>query len=154
MPRVPPRHWCSRSATRNAEHVLYLDASALVKRYVAEDGSDLVRAAMADANAWFMCRVGFVETVRAVGLAAGARTTETVRREWESFGVIEVDRALSEDAAALALAHELRSLDALHLAAALLLPREAVTVATWDLRLHRAARASGLRVIPERLDRP
>jgi predicted nucleic acid-binding protein len=134
--------------------VLYLDASALVKRYVAEDGSDLVRAAMADANAWFMCRVGFVETVRAVGLAAGARTTETVRREWESFGVIEVDRALSEDAAALALAHELRSLDALHLAAALLLPREAVTVATWDLRLHRAARASGLRVIPERLDRP
>jgi predicted nucleic acid-binding protein len=131
--------------------VLYLDASALVKRYVAEADSDLVRTAMADAGAWFMCCVGFVETVRAVGLAAGARAADTVRREWASFGVIEVDRALAEDAAGLALSHELRSLDALHLAAALLLPSAAVTVATWDGRLHRAARASGLRVLPERV---
>ena len=58
---------------------------------------------------------------------------------------------MAERAAALALSHELRSLDALHLAAALLLPAEAVTVATWDVRLHRAARAESLAVLPERV---
>lgn len=132
--------------------MLYLDASALVKRYVEEEGSELVRSAMAGEGDWFMCRVGFVETVRAVGLSAGSRVAATVRREWSSFGVIEVDAALAEHAAELALAHELRSLDALHLAAALLLlPQEAVTVATWDVRLHRAARENGLWVLPERV---
>lgn len=134
--------------------MLYLDASALVKRYVDEEGSELVRSAMADASDWFMCRIGFVETVRAVGLSAGSRVAATVRREWASFGVIEVDAALTEHAAELTLAHELRSLDALHLAAVLLLPQEAVTVATWDVRLHRAARDNGLRVLPEQIASP
>jgi predicted nucleic acid-binding protein len=129
--------------------VLYLDASALVKRYVAEDGSDRVREAMAADGDWFACRVGFVEAVRAVGLAAGRRAADVVRREWPAFGVIEVDAALAEKAAELALSHDLRSLDALHLAAALLLPRESITVATWDVRLQRAARERGLATLPE-----
>ncbi len=130
--------------------MLYLDASALVKRYVAEDGSELVRRAMAADSAWFMCRVGFVETVRAVGLTVGRRAADVVRREWDAFGVIEVDAALAQHAAELALSRELRSLDALHLAAASLLPSATLTVATWDVRLHRAARASGLATLPER----
>lgn len=134
--------------------MLYLDASALVKRYVEEEGSDLVRSAMAGESDWLMCRIGFVETVRAVGLSAGSRVATTVRREWASFGVIEVDAALAEHAGDLTLAHGLRSVDALHLAAALLLPKEAVTVATWDVRLHRAARDNGLRVLPERIASP
>ena len=131
--------------------MLYLDASALVKRYVAEPGSELVRRAMAREPSWFMCRIGFVETVRAVGLAAGERAAAAVRTEWGSFGVIEVDAALADHAATLALTEGLRSRDALHLAAALLLPGGAVTVATWDERLHRAARANDLTVLPERI---
>src|ERR1700727_1334694 len=70
---------------------LYLDASALVKRYVAESGSELVRDAMANATGWFVCRVGFVETTRAVALAAGEKTAKAVREEWPDFGVIEAD---------------------------------------------------------------
>lgn len=131
--------------------MLYLDASALVKRYVAEAGSDLVRTAMAAADGWFMCRIGFVETVRAVGLAGGRRAAASFRREWPTFGVIDVDRALTEHAAELALSDGLRSLDALHLAAALLLDRDAVTVASWDTRLHAAAQRHGLRVLPDRI---
>jgi len=131
--------------------MLYLDASALVKRYVEEPGSDVVRTAMADADGWLMCRVGFVETVRAVALAAGARAAAVVRREWPSFAVVEVDHALAERAAELALTDGLRSLDALHLAAALLLAPGTVTLATWDERLHRAARRHRLPVLPERI---
>lgn len=128
--------------------MLYLDASALVKRYVEEEGSDLVLSAMEDADAWSTCRIGYVETVRAVALAGGRRAVKRVEGDWLSFDVIEVDSRLAEHAATLALSAELRSLDALHLAAALVLPREDLTVATWGSRLHRAARDEGLETLP------
>lgn len=131
--------------------MLYLDASALVKRYVDEEGSKTVRDAMADEDAWWICRIGFVETARAVGLAAGARAVKTFKGEWGFFGVVEVDAALAEHAAALSLSAELRSLDALYLAAALALPSRNLTLATWDTRLHGAARDEGLRTLPETL---
>lgn len=98
-----------------------------------------------------MCRVGYVETVRAVGLAAGKTVAKAVAEEWPMFGVIEIDQRLVEEAALLAHDHALRSLDALHLAAALLLPHEELVFATWDRRLHAAAGAAGLRLVPETL---
>lgn len=131
--------------------MLYLDASALVKRYVEEKDSELVLSAMEDADAWSMCRIGYVETVRAVALAGGRKVVKRVENEWLSFDVIEVDSALAQHAATLALSAELRSLDALHLAAALVLPPEDLTVATWDSRLHRAARDQGLETLPKAL---
>jgi uncharacterized protein len=123
----------------------------LVKRYVQEPHSDLVREAMERAEGWYMCRAGFVETVRAVGLAAGVAATKPVTEEWPAFGIVEVDQALVEHAAALAIDRDLRSLDSLHLAAALVLPGDDLTFATWDRRLHAAAGAEGLQVLPEAL---
>jgi uncharacterized protein len=131
---------------------LYVDASALVKRYVAEPGSEMVRAAMAQADAWFMCRIGFVETYRATGVAAGERVAQRFAAEWPAFGRVEVDAALTDQAAALALRHGLRTLDALHLAAALVLPRDDLVLAVWDERLRRAAREHDLRLLPESVD--
>lgn len=130
---------------------LYLDASGLVKRYVAEEGSDLLEGAMDQADAVAICRIGFVETARAIGLAGDEGDVEKFEAEWGWFDVIEVDQALAERATALALSHGLRTLDALHLAAALELEDEEVAFATWDRRLHEAARAEGLAVLPETL---
>jgi uncharacterized protein len=107
---------------------------------------------MSRADDWSMCRAGFVETVRAVGLSAGQAATKKVREEWPAFSVIEVDQSLVEDAAKLAIDRELRSLDALHLAAALLIADDDLLLATWDRRLHTAARQEGLQLIPEALD--
>jgi len=107
---------------------------------------------MADAEGWYICRAGFVETVRAVGLAAGAPATKAVKDEWPAFGVVEIDQSLVEHAAALALERDLRSLDSLHLAAALVLPGEDLVFATWDRRLHAAAGAEALQLIPDTLD--
>ncbi len=131
--------------------MLYLDASALVKRYVAEEGSEELIAAMGAAEGWAICRVGYVETARAVGLAAGKAATKRFGADWPSFEVVEVDGSLAEQAAELALAEELRSLDALHLAAALLISSDQLTFATWDARLHRAAQRRGLAVFPAEL---
>lgn len=131
--------------------MLYLDASALVKRYVEEDGSEVVEKAMDGADALSTCRIGFVETVRAVALGGDERDIGKVEAEWTWFDVIDVDQALAERAAMLAVSHRLRSLDALHLAAALTLSSDDLTLATWDGRLHRAAREEGLATLPAAL---
>jgi predicted nucleic acid-binding protein len=123
-----------------------------VKRYVAEAGSEAVRDAMAAADGWFMCRIGYVETIRALTLAAGDAAARHFRTEWPAFGVVEVDQPLAERAGELAGAGALRSLDALHLAAAMLLPRAELILATWDRRLHAAALHAGVRVLPERFE--
>lgn len=133
--------------------MLYLDASALVKRYIKEDGTELVLEAMRDARAWAMCRIGFVETVRAVALAGGPGAVKKVESDWLAFDVVEVNPSLAEHAAKLTLSSDLRSLDALHLAAALLLPSTNLTIATWDVRLHRAAVEQGLKTLPTELSR-
>lgn len=106
---------------------------------------------MQEAGGWFICRVGFVETARAVALAAGDSAVRRFTTEWPSFGVVEVDQRLVEEAAAFAAAGDLRSLDALHLASALLLPRLDLTVATWDRRLHRAVAAHEVPLLPAQL---
>jgi predicted nucleic acid-binding protein len=104
---------------------------------------------MGHAAGWFMCRVGYLETARAVGLAGSPSAARAVQKEWAAFNVIEVDQDLVERATELAFAHDLRSLDALHLASALVLPGEDLIVAVWDRRLHAAARAEGLGLFPQ-----
>jgi len=131
---------------------LYLDSSALVKRYVAEAGSDEVRVAMAEAEKVTSCRLAFVETVRAVGLRTGTQGVLRFKNEWRDVNVVEIDQGLAERAAEIALATELRALDAIHLAAALSLSVGRPVFATWDARLHRAAREHGLRTLPATLD--
>lgn len=79
---------------------------------------------MDSADGWFICRVGSVEVSRPVGLTGGASAVRTFHDESPAFGIIEVDQDLVEHASTLALKRELRSLDTLHLAAALALQRE------------------------------
>jgi prevent-host-death family protein len=97
--RRPVTFRAGAGRTRGRALILYLDASALVKRYVAEPGSDAIRSAMQEANGWFMCRVGFVETARAVGLVAGEPAVRRFTQEWPAFGVVEVDQDFAERAA-------------------------------------------------------
>lgn len=131
--------------------MLYLDASAWIKRYIDEDGSEQVNEAMARARRWLTCRVGYVETARVVGRLGGAAAVKRLQADWPSLGVVELDLAVAEEAAEVAIATGLRSLDAIHLAAALSLPADEVTFATWDARLHEAARERGLALLPESL---
>jgi predicted nucleic acid-binding protein len=131
--------------------ILYLDASALVKRYVDEDGSDALLEAMTPDSIWSMCRFGYTETWKAVARAGELDDVKRMEREWTLFDVVEVTQALVERAGGLALSAGLRTLDALHLAAALSLTPEKPLFATWDARLHCAAREHGLRTLPATL---
>jgi hypothetical protein len=59
---------------------------------------------------------------------------------------------LVENAAEPTVDRELRSLDALHLASVLMLPRDELLFVAWDRRLRVAAGAEGLTLLPGALD--
>ena len=69
------------------------------------------------------CRIGYVETTRAVDRVSGPSALERFRVDWASFNVVEVNMTVAEDAAELAIATGLRALDAIHLAAAMVASR-------------------------------
>lgn len=102
---------------------------------------------------WLTSRITYVETMRAVQL--GSRPEDAVAaafaNDWRSFDVVELTGSVAERAASLAVAAGLRSLDAIHLASALLATTGDLLFATWDERLHVAAAEQGLPVLPERI---
>ena len=106
-----------------------------------------------DAEAtWFICRIGLVETLRAVTMALGPKTVQAAQDDWARFEVVEIDDALCRHAVGLTERHGLRTLDALHLAAALLVLAPGSAIATWDRRLHAASIAEGLSTLPPSID--
>ena len=123
----------------------------MVKRYVVEEGAEQVREAMDRASAWLAARIAYVEVLRTMLGAGDSRMATRFRDEWAEFDVLELDASLAEQAAQLAAAEGLRSLDAVHLASALVLPSADLAFATWDRRLHAAAGRRGLETIPAAL---
>ncbi len=86
-----------------------------------------------------------VEVVRAVQ-SGGAVATATARRQLARVHQVTLDKALLESAATLRPGTLLRSLDAIHLAAAERLGEDLTFVVTYDLRMASAAEAMGLPV--------
>ena len=127
--------------------MLYLDASALLKRYVAEPGSDLIEATMLGDAVWVAGNHGYVEVAIALRrrLDGPALTTGTDRfeRDWEAVRVVALDENLCRRAADLGIEQGLRTLDAMHLAAAERAGGSELTFVTFDTRLGDAARAMG-----------
>jgi predicted nucleic acid-binding protein len=131
--------------------IAYADASALVKRYLAEQGSALVRGWLASPEQIVCCRPGFTEIWRAIGLSGvpdAARLQLDFEVDWADIEVVEVTDPVVRAAGVLAVRHGLRTLDALHLAAAELFAGSDLRVLTWDRRLWRAANARGLATLP------
>ena len=144
---------------------LYLDASALVKRYVRERGSDDVNALMTAAVAVATALVSRAEVAATLARAvrgrvldedAGQRARRKFQRDWADLARVPVTEALAARADSLAWSHGLRGYDAVQLAAALTW-REAigsdVVLATFDRELWRAAATAGIEAWPESLDR-
>lgn len=106
---------------------------------------------MKKASRWFICEIGYVETFRAIHMSAARASTNNFEDDWPSFEVIDVDHLLAVEAAQIAVHHRVRSLDALHLAAAKRIPGESVVVATWDTQMRRACAELSLDLFPVEL---
>jgi uncharacterized protein len=130
---------------------LFLDTSALVRRYLAGPDRDLVVEAMDGDPTWCASELCRSETLLALHrLAAGARQHEQLwsrlRDDWDAFVVIPVDSRCLARSSELGAAYGLRTVDALHLAAADRLPRP-LRYATFDRHQIPAAAALGFDVV-------
>ncbi|MAF12679.1 hypothetical protein CMK11_19695 [Candidatus Poribacteria bacterium] len=140
--------------------VIFLDTSAVVKRYVTEPGSQRVRDLTADSDS-HISHVTVVEYVAAVcRQGRSGRLTETqvsaaiglFRSEAENgYGLLGVTDAVITLAASLAERHAVRGYDAVQIASALsvqaVLAPEPVTLVTADRQMCDVARVEGMSVI-------
>ena len=144
--------------------VYYLDASALVKRYVRETGSSWV-ASLAGARTGHQVHVAAVTGVElasaitrrrrsgSISVDLATASLEQIRRDLANvYLVVDISSRLIGDAMSLAETHGLRGYDAIQLAAALQVRARcerlaiALTFVSADKELNAAARAEDLAV--------
>jgi predicted nucleic acid-binding protein len=113
---------------------LYLDSSALVKLVQTEPESAALRRYLRErsGDSRVTCALARTEVVRAVA-AGGTSAVAKARRQLGRVDQVVLTASLLDSAATLAPAQQLRSLDAIHLASALLLGRELAGVVTTTL---------------------
>ncbi|HUE87741.1 MAG TPA: type II toxin-antitoxin system VapC family toxin [Vicinamibacterales bacterium] len=141
--------------------IAYLDASALVKRYLVERGSRETIALTTESEMIATSIVSRAEVAAAlakaarIGLAKPDVARNAQRRfagDWQDLVRVPVTEALVERADALAWEYGLRGYDAVQLASALTWQEsvgEEIVVAAFDQQLWEAAKRSGLKAWPE-----
>jgi predicted nucleic acid-binding protein len=115
---------------------LALDTTALLARYLDGPYRPVVLEAMADDHEWCASALVLTEAMMLVDRLGDdpSRTDElrrAIRDDWERLHVVPLDQRCLDRAAELGRTQPLRTVDALHLAAADRLPRP-VTFATFD----------------------
>lgn len=140
--------------------ILYLDTSALVKLYVSETGSPQVHEWVSACELAAVCRIAWAEACaafarRARDVPADAPSLEQAREalanDWPHYFILELTETVVARACEYAEVFALRAYDSVQLAAASTL-REAtaaeVVFASFDNRLNKAARVTGMGVMP------
>jgi len=143
--------------------LIFLDASAVVKRYFPEVGADRVAELFARSEPrcsliLLPCELGSALNRRLregdVSRAVYRTAKERMKADVDSIDAIPVDLELIRVSLLLLDSHPLKALDSLYLAAALSLQqggKEPVLFVSADLQLLRAAQAEGLKVLdPEK----
>jgi len=143
--------------------MLYLDTSALVKRYIYETGSELVNNLFSDALGIATGMISRAETAAAFAKAARIgildrehawQALQEFRAEWSDYIRLPVSEATVVKGDQLAWELNLRGYDSIHLAIALSwedILREEVELVTFDQQLWEAAQKVGLKVSPHSL---
>jgi predicted nucleic acid-binding protein len=131
---------------------LYVDSSALLKRYVDEPDSDVATALLAS-DPWLLtARHTVIEVRRNLARLLEERDATAARaafiEDLAAFGIVELDKVTCDAAADIAELTGARTLDALHLAAAQRVGGTAIPLVTFDLRQAQAARTLGMTVLP------
>jgi predicted nucleic acid-binding protein len=124
---------------------VYLDTSALVKLVVIEKESRALRTFLQHEPEQFSCAIARTELLRAVH-RGGSAAIEDARRVLRNLHLIHLGDALL-DAAGLLDPVKMRSLDAIHLAAAALIAPELTGLVTYDKRMAEGAAHLGFPVV-------
>jgi predicted nucleic acid-binding protein len=125
--------------------VAYLDTSAFLKLVVAEPESAALQRFLTRWPGRASATLLRTEAIRALGRAGHGAHVGPARRLLATLRLVRVDEPLLDRAAELD-PRELRSLDAVHLAAALAIGPDLGAFLTYDERLAEGARWHGLAV--------
>jgi predicted nucleic acid-binding protein len=130
---------------------LALDTTALLGRFLTGPHREVVNAAMADDPSWCASALALAEALPLVDRISQNPTDQdllrrALRDDWERIHVVPVDAVCLDRAAELVREQPLRTVDALHLAAADRLPPP-VRFVTFDARQIPVALALGFDVI-------
>ena len=143
--------------------ILYLDTSALVKRFVVEKGSTDVNKLISTADLVGSSLITQVEMAAVLGKAVRLHwidqlEVETAYRDfinqWQYFTRLLISQVLIERAAQLSLQFGLRGYDATHLASAIFWQEsldEKILLATYGKELWTVAQMIGLQIWPDSL---
>jgi predicted nucleic acid-binding protein len=126
----------------SAPAVVYIDSSALVKLAIPEPESDALRVELARWERHVSSALARVEVVRACA-RVDTKAQRIAEQIVSALDLIAVDDRVLEEAALIGPV-ELRSLDAIHLASALLLGDALGVAIAYDDRLVEAMRAAGV----------
>ncbi len=144
--------------------ILYLDTSALLKRYFKEPGSVEVVSHWKEATAIITSSVAYAETLASLyrkkrEISMNRKIFESIlrsfRRDWASFIRVEVTDDLNESIDKIVANHPLRGFDAIHLASALIIHErtpEQFLFACFDKTVNQAAQIEGLKTLPTDLE--
>ena len=129
---------------------LYVDTSALMKRYVDERDSDVAEQLMGTDPVLVTSHLTEVELRRNLARLLGGedllRTRRQVQADLDAFALVSLDATTCSEAARIAEQTLCRSPDALHIAAARRAGARTVLL-TFDVRQAQAARSAGLAVV-------
>lgn len=140
--------------------ILYLDTSALVKKYFRETGSSKVILQWKKARAIATSSIAYAETMASFyrkKREANIRRdvfdylVESFQQDWKSLMCVQVNDDLNDMIDKVLSHHPLRGFDSIHLASALILHNaapEELLFACFDKTLVQAAVAEGLQPIP------
>ncbi len=144
--------------------ILYVDTSALVKKYILEIGSDIVHRAISEAEVVGMSIIGQVEVSAAFSKAVRVGflkehealvAQQSFKREWGNLMQIQMIEMIIARAVTFVWEYGLRGYDAVHLASAIIWQeniRQPVTMAVFDKKLWTAVQQAGLIPFPSNLN--
>lgn len=139
--------------------MIYFDSSALVKRYVEEDGSDRANSILANTAIIATSKLTYPEILSAfarkhktgeISIEWFNKIIENFETEWEYFLIIEIQDELLPLIRKMIKKHYLKGADSIHLSSALWLKhaaKEDITFVTSDINLLKAAQGENFQII-------
>ena len=136
--------------------ILFCDTSALVKLYIVEEGSDVLKQLVQETEAVAVSRIAWAEAHAALSRRAREVPTDNaiidqakaaLAKDWPHFLVLEIDQALVERAGEYADMFALSGYDSVQLASAFDAGRISqlpIFFACFDTRLNKAAKLLGM----------
>ena len=130
---------------------LYVESSALLKRYVYESESSECQSILDSHAHWLTSRITITEVLinlrKRLSQSEFAIASRLFQTDIALFDIVEFDADMSLWASEVAGGNNLATLGSIHLASALRVKSTRITFLTYDKRLAAAAKKNGLRVL-------